>query len=134
MKAAILETSLWIDFTRARSPQPLKQFLAPFFLRPEAHLIEPVMFEVLRHATREESAIVRQHFQTFPMLATPADVWRDAASLGHACRQAGFTAGSLDLLVAAVALHHKAELVTLDEDFEKIAAATELRVRLLRRP
>lgn len=37
----LLDTSLWIDFTRARSPAPLKKFIAPFVLDPEAHLAEP---------------------------------------------------------------------------------------------
>ena len=37
----LLDTSLWIDFTRTRSPAPLKQFIAPFVLDPEAHLAEP---------------------------------------------------------------------------------------------
>ena len=41
---------------------------------------------------------------------------------------------SLDLLVAAVALHHKAIVVTFDGDFEAIAAISELQVQRLRRP
>ncbi len=28
----LLDSSLWIDFTRARSPLALKQFIAPFVL------------------------------------------------------------------------------------------------------
>jgi predicted nucleic acid-binding protein len=41
---------------------------------------------------------------------------------------------SLDLLVAAVALHHNAELVSFDTDFEAIAAVSELRLKRLDRP
>ncbi|MFZ4804659.1 MAG: hypothetical protein ACOYLI_08360 [Synechococcus lacustris] len=41
----LLDTSLWIDFTRARSPAHLKQFIAPFVLDPKAHLAEPVRFD-----------------------------------------------------------------------------------------
>lgn len=40
----------WIDFTRSRSPTPLKRFIATYVLDPEAHLAEPVSFEVLRSA------------------------------------------------------------------------------------
>ena len=40
----LLDTSLWIDVTRARSPAALKQFIAPFVLDPAAHLAEPVRF------------------------------------------------------------------------------------------
>jgi hypothetical protein len=30
----LLDTSLWIDFTRARSQPPLKQFIAPYVELP----------------------------------------------------------------------------------------------------
>ena len=41
---------------------------------------------------------------------------------------------SLDLLVAAVALHHNAVLVSFDADFEAITLVSELRLKRLRRP
>ena len=130
----LIDTSLWIDFTRARSPKNLKHFIAPFILHPDAHLAEPVAFEILRHATPAENAQLTQQFQTLPMLPTPADLWIRAADLGRACRQAGITVGALDLLIAAVALEHSAEVVTFDPDFEKIAAVSSLQVKLLIRP
>jgi predicted nucleic acid-binding protein len=41
---------------------------------------------------------------------------------------------SLDLLLAAVALHHSAVLLSFDDDFEVIAAVSELQLRRLQRP
>lgn len=102
----LIDTSLWIDFTRTRSPRELKQLIAPYILHPEAHLAEPVTFEVLRHATPEENRQLTQHFQTFPLLETPTDLWPKAACLGQACRKQGISTGSLDLLIASVALHY----------------------------
>jgi len=67
------------------------------------------------------------------LLATPADLWQQAIELGQACRRIGRTVLSLDLLVAAVALHHNAELVSFDADFEAIASASSLRFKLLSR-
>src|SRR5436190_12345533 len=110
--AALIDTSLWIDFTRTRSPQSLKRFIAPFLLDPEAYLAEPVVFEILRHATPAENKQLRQQFQTLPMLSTPTDLWTQAATLGQACRRKNITVSSLDLLIAAVALAHGAEVVT----------------------
>lgn len=130
----LIDTSLWIDFTRTRSPQELKQFIAPYILHPEAHLAEPVTFEVLRHASPEENRQLTQHFQTFPLLETPTDLWRKAASLGQACRKEGINPGSLDLLIASVALHHEATVVTFDDDFIRIATVSDLQVKLLQRP
>jgi predicted nucleic acid-binding protein len=130
----LLDTSLWIDFTRARSPAPLKQVIAPFVLDPEAHLAEPVRFEMLRSARPDETCQLIAQFDTLPTLSTPADLWQRAIDLGQACRQIGQTVLSLDLLVAAVALHHNAVLVSFDADFEAIASVSELRLQRLERP
>jgi predicted nucleic acid-binding protein len=130
----LLDTSLWIDFTRARSPAPLKQFIAPYVLDPAAHLAEPVLFEVLRSARPEEARLLEAQFATLPCLPTPKDLWQRAIALGQACRQAGRTVLSLDLLVAAVAMHHDAMLVSFDADFEAIASVSALRLKLMNRP
>jgi predicted nucleic acid-binding protein len=130
----LLDTSLWVDFTRARSPAALKQFIAPFVLDPQAHLAEPVLFEVLRSARPEEARQLEAQFATLPTLSTPSDLWPRAIALGQACRQIGRTLLSLDLLVAAVALHHNAVLVSFDADFEAIASVSELRLQRLQRP
>jgi predicted nucleic acid-binding protein len=130
----LLDTSLWIDFTRARSPAPLKQFIAHYVLDPEAHLAEPVRFELLRSARPDETRQLEAQFATLPMLPTPANLWQRAIDLGQACRQIGCTVLSLDLLVAAVALHHDALLVSFDTDFEAIASVSELRLQRLARP
>ncbi|MCP9834983.1 MULTISPECIES: PIN domain nuclease [unclassified Cyanobium] len=130
----LLDTSLWIDFTRSRSPSHLKQFIAPFVLDPQAHLAEPVRFEVLRSARPEEARLLEAQFATLPSLPTPVALWQQAIGLGQACRQIGRTVLSLDLLVAAVALHHDAVLVSFDADFDAIASVSELRLNRLVRP
>lgn len=130
----LLDTSLWIDFTRARSPAPLKQFIAPYVLDAGAHLAEPVRFEVLRSARPEEARLLEAQFATLPCLSTPSDLWQQAITLGQACRQIGRTMLSLDLLVAAVALHHNAVLASFDADFEAIASVSALQLNRLHRP
>jgi predicted nucleic acid-binding protein len=130
----LIDASLWIDFTRSRSPKHLKRFIAPYILHPDAHLAEPVAFEILRHATPTEAAQLNQQFQTLPMFPTPSDLWSRAADLGQACRKAGITAGSLDLLIAVIAVHHAAELITFDTDFQQIATVSTLQVKFLARP
>jgi predicted nucleic acid-binding protein len=132
--ATLIDTSLWIDFTRVRSPQSVKQFIAPFVLDPVAHLAEPVTFEVLRSASAAEAIGIVRRFQTLPTLTTPPDLWNQATQFGQACRRKGFTVPAIDLLIAAVAIHHGAELITFDGDFQHIAAVSSLQVNLLVRP
>ena len=131
--ARLIDTSLWIDFFRARSPQNVKQLVAPFILDPDAHLAEPVTFEVLRYASAAEAAQIGLRFQAMPMLQTPPDLWTKATLLGQTCRRNGVSVLALDLLIAAVALHHGVEIVTFDVDFQHIAGATSLQVRVLQR-
>src|SRR5438552_423239 len=94
----LIDTSLWVDFTRTRSPRTIKRFIAPFILHPDAHLAEPITFEILRHATAAEAKRLTQQFQTLPQLPTPPLLWTQAAELGQACRRKNITIGSLDLL------------------------------------
>ena len=84
--------------------------------------------------TDPEALQLTNLFETIPMLAGPVDLWGRAADFGRVCRKAGLTAGSIDLLIAAVAVYHTAELVTFDVDFQKIGTVSGLRVDLLTRP
>jgi predicted nucleic acid-binding protein len=102
--AKLVDASLWIDFTRLRSPRALKDVIAPHILDPEACLAEPIAFEMLRYANEEEARQLSAQFETMPILPTPSDLWSVAAKLGQQCRRAGITAGSIDLLIATIAI------------------------------
>jgi len=130
----LIDSSLWIDFTRHRSPERLKQFIAPYLFDASAHVAPPIMFELLRDASEPEFRALTSYLATYPTLSTPDNLWHQAATLGRRCRKAGHTASSLDLLIATVAMAHDAELVTLDEHFVKIGKCGGPQVKLLRRP
>lgn len=132
--AKLVDSSLWIDLTRTRSPRILKAFIASQLDDPEICIAEPIAFEVLRHADDAEARLLTLQFETVPLLSTPTGLWSSGAELGRACRRQGFTIPSLDLLIAAVAIHHKAEIITFDNDFEHIATVSELHVTRLKRP
>ena len=91
-------------------------------------------FALLRAARPEAARLPQAQFATLPLLTTPADPWEQAMALGQACRRIGRAVLSLDLLVAAMALHHNAELVSFDADFGAIASVSAQRLNLLIRP
>jgi|HubBroStandDraft_1064217.scaffolds.fasta_scaffold624354_2 predicted nucleic acid-binding protein len=132
--AWLLDSNLWIDLTRSRSPRALKNFVSRYINDLQACLAEPIVFEVLRSATDAEALQLTQHFQSLPLLASPNNLWSSGVELARACRRVGLNAGSIDLLIATVAIHHGAELVTFDIDFQQIADVSDLRVKLLQRP
>jgi predicted nucleic acid-binding protein len=132
--ARLIDSSLWVDFTRGKSPVALKAFIHPWILDPAAVVCEPIAFEVLRHATDNERPKIEGQFSTLPLLPTPPQLWRDATALGRKCRKHGINSGSLDLLIATLAIHHGAELVTFDAGFSQIASVSTLHVTVLERP
>jgi predicted nucleic acid-binding protein len=132
--AKLIDTTLWIDFTRSRSPRVLKDFIAAYITDSAACVAEPIAFEVLRYANTDEQQLFEEQLRTMVFLPSPITLWSDAAMLSRRCRESGVTPGSLDLLIATVAMHHGAELLTFDSDFERIASVSARHVTLLRRP
>jgi predicted nucleic acid-binding protein len=129
----LIDTSLWIDLTREKSPLSARQRIGPYLLDPSAHTADPIAFELLRNALPAEVEFLTRRLEALPWLTSPDDFWERAAKLGRNCRKAGFTAGALDLLIAVIAETHEATLVTFDEDFEKIAEVGGFAVQLLKR-
>ncbi len=130
----LIDSALWIDFSRRKSSLPLKAQILPWLARPDAITCEPVVFEVLRNATAEERPGLSARLRSLPLLPVPESLWTGATHLGQRCRDRGFTVGSFDLLIATTALHHDAEIVTFDGDYSLIAQAEpKLRLQLLTR-
>jgi predicted nucleic acid-binding protein len=131
--ARLIESTLWVDFTRRKSPQGLKTLIQPWILDERAAICEMVAFEVLRHANPRERPLIEAQFATLPLLPTPSRLWQRATALGQQCREIGVTVGSIDLLIASLALHHDAEIITFDAAYLAVARAAPLRVTLLSR-
>ena len=131
--ATVIETSMWVDFFRSKTPLPVKNRIKPWILREDAALCEPVVCELMRSAAARERALIQRHFATMPMLPTPANLWPEATQLGQECCDAGVMVGALDLLIATVCIQHRATLVTFDQDFGKMAKLSRLQVHILPR-
>jgi predicted nucleic acid-binding protein len=51
-----------------------------------------------------------------------------ASELNNKCRSKGINAGSIDFLIASVAIRNELELVTFDKDFFNISKYTDLKI------
>jgi predicted nucleic acid-binding protein len=98
--ATLVDSSLWIDLTRSRSPEPLKKFVSAQLNDSDICLAEPIVFEVVRNASNSEVSQLLRTFENFPMLATPMDLWSRASRLGRHCRGQGLTIAPLLSLIA----------------------------------
>jgi predicted nucleic acid-binding protein len=131
--ATLIDTSIWVDLFRAKTPRAVKLRARHIVDALDACLCEPIVFEVTRSAPLSERARIVRYFSTFPQLETPPDLWSAATRLGQRCSAAGFSPRPLDLLIAQVCVQHAADLATFDSDFESIAEHCPLRVRLISR-
>jgi len=131
--SSVIDSTLWVDYFRAKTPLPIRERIEPWVYAPGAVLCNPIRFEILRAARRNERAGIEEMFATLPILPDPDQLWEKSARLGQKCLDEGFVPPSGDLLIATVCLEHEVELVTFDQDFVRIAEITELKVELLRR-
>ncbi len=72
--ATVVDSNLWIDFSRVKAPAKIKQFILPHLLAPDTYLIEPVKFEVLRFTKLSEIPRLQKFFDRLILLDTPGPV------------------------------------------------------------
>lgn len=130
---ALIDTSVWVDCLHPRTPRRARVVARREVARADAATCEPVMFELLRACPRKQRALLEAHLATLPVLPTPASLWRDASELGRRCHEKGWNISSIDLLIAAVGLHHDVELVSFDNQYAFIAKISPLKLNLLAR-
>jgi predicted nucleic acid-binding protein len=69
-----------------------------------------------------EAAVLKDLERALPELAINDDVWSLSYNLARKARGSGITVPATDLLIAACAKHHGAEIETADADFAAIDA------------
>lgn len=127
----VIDTCVWIDHLRARTPEATREVADAAVHSEDALLCEQVRFELLCGASRRERAPLLRRLETMPMLRTPPGLWHDAATLATKACDAGLRLPSVDLLIAAVCIHHEVALTTFDDHFRDLGKLCALRVNLL---
>ncbi|MGI8431864.1 MAG: PIN domain-containing protein [Chthoniobacterales bacterium] len=130
----MIDSCVWIDLFSAKASTAARAISRHAVAAKEAVLCEPIQFEVLRGCPSKARRELRRSMETMPMLATPHDLWRRALALGETCYDHRLVINSLDLLIAALCLHHEVSLVTFDVHFRKLAEWSKLKVEILKRP
>jgi len=85
-----------------------------------------VITEILQGLTRDVALIERYLAQWDLLEPTGFTTYREAASIFRRARAKGITLTTIDTLIAAIALEHRATLFTLDKDFSQISRVTNL--------
>ena len=122
----LVDTSVWIDFfssSPGRAGAELRRLIEE--AEPFA-LTGVVVAEVLQGLIRDASRI-EQYLAHWEMLEPRGfETYREAAAIYRAARAKGFTPTTIDAVIAAIALEHKASVFTLDQDFSRMARIAPL--------
>ena len=126
----LVDTSVWIDFFAARNTAQVKVLESIIDLGEDLCLCGIVLTEVLQ-GIRDD----KQHKQTQSVLSSliylPMDqsAFLLAANLYRTLHSRGITIrNSVDCMIAAVCIEHKADLLHNDRDFDRISGVFGLRV------
>jgi len=87
-----------------------------------------IVSEILQGLKRDADQI-EHHLSQWEMLEPLGiSTYREAAAIFRLGRAKGFSLTTIDTLIAAIALDHRAVLFTVDQDFSRIARITRLKL------
>ena len=122
----LVDSSVWVDFfssSPGRAGGELRRMIEES--EPLA-LTGVVVAEVLQGLTRDAGRI-EQFLAQWEMLEPRGfETYRSAAAIYRAVRGKGMSLTTMDTLIAAIALEHRATVFTLDQDLSRIALITRL--------
>lgn len=108
------------------------QLLDSFIHEGRAQLLGAVRQELLSGLRGESQFIrLRDYLRDFPDPPLETEDYEEAARASNRCRRAGIATSSVDMLMCAVAIRHRWEIFTPDQDF--VRYQTALKVHLLLR-
>jgi len=127
----LVDSSVWIDFfcsAPGRAGDELRRMIRD--AEPFA-LTGVLVAEILQGLTMEVSRN-DQYLSHWEMLE-PREfrTYREAAAIFRLARSKGVSLTTIDALIAAIAVEHRASVFTLDKDFSRIARLTGLPLHAL---
>ncbi len=128
----LIDTSVWSEALR-RKEKPLNSS-EPLVRRiiennDEIIIIGIILQEILSGIANENLFLeIKNILNDFSYIEIKKEDYIYAAELRNKCRRKGITAGSVDFLIASVAIKNNLILVTYDYDFKNISKYTELKI------
>jgi predicted nucleic acid-binding protein len=110
----LIDSSIWIDFLR-NPPGGNSDFAES--LRSGRAVACPVVWVEICSGIKgkREELVFRQAMELCPSLEMDAEVWRMAAAIGRMAKKAGLNCPLADVLIAACAKRHGADLMHRDK-------------------
>ena len=119
----LIDTSSWIHFLRPNGSPEVRSRVSAALSAGEACWCPLVRLELWNGAAGDRDRKSLRDFDDVLLeIAIDDDVWASAYELARRARSAGVSVPATDILIAACARRHGADLETADSDFERLAA------------
>jgi len=119
----LVDSSSWIHFLRPNGDPAVRARVEAALTAGEACWCPLVRLELWNGAAgKRDRSILRNFEAALPELPIDEDVWSAAYELAQRARAAGVSVPATDILIAACARAHRADLETSDADFERLSA------------
>jgi predicted nucleic acid-binding protein len=115
----LADTSVWVAYFRESDPH-LVENLRMLLDEDQIAIAVPVKLEVLGGSSREDWSRLRRVLSALPLLIPTETTWERIEGWIEKAIFRGERFGMTDLLVAALAADHSAQLWSLDSDFERM--------------
>jgi len=124
----LVDTSAWIAFFR-QADHALADKLKSLLRTGQPVYAGLIATELFRGArSKKELDVLEGLFGSIGYVETKEEYFRDAGELGRLLLHKGITIGTVDLLIAQIALANDIALLTLDTHFGSIARHAPLRL------
>lgn len=127
----VVDTSVWVDVLNAHDTPQARRCVELLEDGAPLALTDVVYAEILQGLRSEQEArTVARHLRFFPVLRLETlEDFELAAHLYRRARRAGVTVRkTLDCLIAAPCVREGVPILHADEDFDRLASCTPLRV------
>jgi len=122
----LVDTSVWIDFfssSPGRAGTELRRMIAD----AEPFALSGIIVSEILQGLRRDLDQIEHYLSQWEMLEPLGlSTYREAAAIFRRGRAKGFSLTTIDTLIAAIALDHRAALFTVDQDFSRVARITRL--------
>ena len=119
----LVDSSSWIHFLRPNRDPKVRSRVEAALTSGEACWCPLARLELWNGAAGDRDRKSLRDFEDVLLeLAIDDDVWASAYEFARRARSAGVSVPATDILIAACARRHGADLETADSDFERLAA------------
>ena len=124
----LVDTSVWIAFFRSANSEG--STMVKQLLRTGSPAYTGIIAtELYRGAkSKKETSVLDDLLTSIECLPVRDEYFKAAGELGYVLSQHGITVGTVDLLIAEIAIANKAAIFTFDAHFASIARYSSLRV------